>query len=384
MNSINVSINQLFFDPNNYRLHNNLRYEKIDDSQITSVAIQKRTQDLIAGGKKRKNADVKDLINSFKSNGYLRVDNILVRQLDENSYLIVEGNRRLATLRILYEEYKNEFDIGKLDAAIFESPRDNFDRTKGIEVIVVNDELEGGFYNILMGLKHVKGIKKWHTFNQSKLLYTLYSQHNYSYSEIADKLGFETQTPVASQIKAYCAMVHFIEYIKENSIEYENYNPYDKFMIFLTLIGKPKLREWLEWEEKAFSFQNKTNLRRFYSWITPREILDEENDNPEEVKYILHPPYIDNHKEIRELADKIEDEAFLEQMEERGSFETALKNDITHNKKLFSQKLMHIKNAINDINFKNVENMTKKDDRTLEEIKKLIDQIKSHRNNIHA
>ena len=46
--------------------------------------------------------DIKDLLESFKENGYLKIDNIIVRPLDDSKeqYLVVEGNRRITTLKV--------------------------------------------------------------------------------------------------------------------------------------------------------------------------------------------------------------------------------------------------------------------------------------------
>ncbi|WP_412096240.1 ParB N-terminal domain-containing protein [Citrobacter freundii] len=42
---------------------------------------------------------MKDLIASFKANGYLDVDVIQVKDLGDNNYLVLEGNRRVTALK---------------------------------------------------------------------------------------------------------------------------------------------------------------------------------------------------------------------------------------------------------------------------------------------
>lgn len=378
MNTINVKIDDLYFDPNNYRLQNNLRYENIEEKNVKSLAIQKRTFELITGGKQKKHSLIKDLINSIKTNGFLKVDNILARKLPDGGYIIIEGNRRLAALKVLKEDYENEYEIGKLNPSFFDTPKEISDTTKGVEVVLVNDDVDEDHYNILMGLKHVSGNKKWHRFNQAKLLYNLYTIHNLSFAEIAQRIGIESANQVKFEILAYGVMLDYIENIKNQEIDYNNFDPFDKFMIFLTLLSKPKLREWLDWNETSIKFINEKNRNRFYNWITPSEILDEESED--EIKYIKKQPIIDNHKDIRILADHIDDQDFLTTLEETGSFQNTLNNDIKHSQKEFTKKLQNIYNAIKSINVDNINNMTEEDEKIFKNISSTIEKLPSLKN----
>ena len=373
MNTINVSLDELFFDPNNYRLQNNLRYEKIEESNIKSKAIQKRTFELITGGKQKKHSQIRDLLNSMKTNGFLKVDNILTRKLDNGGYLIIEGNRRLAALKVLYDEQQNGYEIGSLSPSLFEKPDNDKDKSKGVEVVVVKDDSEHDYYGILMGLKHVSGNKKWHRFNQAKLLYNLYSEFDYTFSDIAFRIGIDSASQVKNEIMAYGVMLDYIEFVKNQEITYVNFDPFDKYMIFLTLLSKPKFRDWLNWNEKSICFKNKNNRLRFYSWITPTEILDE--DSEEDINYIRREPSIDNHKDIRILADYLKNEDFLKTMEETGSFQNTLNNDIRHSQKQFSSKIQSIYNAIKTINIENMSNMSIEDKDLFDKINQSLQKL---------
>ncbi|EAP9450498.1 hypothetical protein ET345_25275, partial [Salmonella enterica] len=80
--------------------------------------IQRRTRFFIEGNRQE---NIKDLIASFKANGYLDVDVIQVKDLGDNNYLVLEGNRRVTALKALQEAHEKGFDIGKLDPSIFRS-----------------------------------------------------------------------------------------------------------------------------------------------------------------------------------------------------------------------------------------------------------------------
>ena len=57
----------------------------------------------------------------LKTNGFLEVDVIQVKDLGDNNYKVLEGNRRVAALKCLQEDYENGLSIGKLEPSIFKS-----------------------------------------------------------------------------------------------------------------------------------------------------------------------------------------------------------------------------------------------------------------------
>jgi len=61
-------------------------------------------------------------VASFKKSGFLPVDQIQVAQIDAETFKVIEGNRRIATLKFLKEEYeKRGNDIGNLNPEIFDN-----------------------------------------------------------------------------------------------------------------------------------------------------------------------------------------------------------------------------------------------------------------------
>ena len=113
----NISLRNLYLDPNNYRLINEADYGEVSEEKVKDKIIARRTFRLLAGDK---NQHIQDLIESFKANGYLPVDQIQVRKLEDVGYVVVEGNRRIAALKHLQREYDEKgIDLGKLTTKIF-------------------------------------------------------------------------------------------------------------------------------------------------------------------------------------------------------------------------------------------------------------------------
>ena len=135
------NLKNLYLDPNNYRFIDNPKYVKIDNSNLLNDTVQARTKTFIEG-KNRKN--VEDLLDSFKTNGYMDIDIIQVKEISENKFLVLEGNRRVTALKILQEEHKNSQDIGNFDPAIF-----------GKIPFEIHDVEDEGKHQVIMGLKHI-------------------------------------------------------------------------------------------------------------------------------------------------------------------------------------------------------------------------------------
>ena len=141
--------------------------------------VQRRVLKMLKG---ENSIHIKDLLESFKGNGYLKIDNVIVRQIEgKNAYLVVEGNRRVATLKVLEGLYEDGLDIGRLNPGIFQK----------MDVVLYHvDDRE---YEILMGLRHVSGIKEWGDYEQSELISNLARKHKMSPKDISESLGLTVQ-----------------------------------------------------------------------------------------------------------------------------------------------------------------------------------------------
>ncbi|MCM1541072.1 MAG: hypothetical protein NC121_07410, partial [Blautia sp.] len=313
---ISRNIKNLYLDPNNYRFVDDLNYEKVSDEKLQDEKVQRRTRGLIEGAKREK---IKDLIDSFKANGYLKVDVIQLRDLGDNHFPVIEGNRRVAALKCLQEDYKNGLSIGKLDPQIFSSVPSE-----------INEDKDGLDHLIVMGLKHISGNKKWAAINQAQLIYDYllkYWEDKEVYwekeTELCNSLGI-SKTKLRNSQRAY----RFINAYKKS--DYGDQFTSDKFSIFEETTKRPILREWLGWDDNSYTATNRTNEERFFSWISQ---VDEGNDDElsgedsEEfgedsgfaVERETREPIITKAFEIRDLATFIKNEDMLFSMEECGS-----------------------------------------------------------------
>ncbi len=272
--------------------------------------------------------NVRDLIDSFRKNGYLPIDQIQVRQLDsEKKYLVVEGNRRVACLKWLQGRYiDEEYDLGNLDPGIFDKVP-----------VVYYENADDAHHLILMGLKHISGNKKWPSINQAEFVRTLYIKHKMSRDDICDAIAIRPRE--FNRILNTLALIE-----KYKNSDYRDQFKSDQYSMFNEVIRSKNLRDWLNWDYYEYKLSGtSTNLERLFSWIsTDEELFEEEEEKDDfEVKIKLE-PVITRSSQIKELSKLVTDENALNNLDTtRNLTEATLTSDVLGKDK--------VKNAISII-----------------------------------
>lgn len=323
------SLKTLFLDPNNYRFIDKNDYAQCSDEEIADKKIQDRTFELLRG---KNNSNISDLLASFKQNGYVPVDQIQVRKIGHQKYLVIEGNRRIAALKVLEQMHNESKDIGKLDPELF----------KKVPVIDYEGD-DPALFKVLMGLKHISGNKKWPAINQAKLLESLYVEHNMSEDDIYRSLGI-SKIEMRTTRRTLALIDRYIE------CDFGDQFTSDKYSTFREIIKSPKIKEWLELSPTDFEISNinETNLYRLFSWIsfTEEEIEDEDIDS-DETQTIIQEPIIETALQVRELANIISDPSALNNLEATRSLIDATLSSETLGKNKLENALTLIKQQIN-------------------------------------
>ena len=285
------NINELLLDPNNYRFIDKSEYKFVSDEQVSNERVQQRTLNFITG---KNNENIKDLIISFKTNGFLDIDQIQTKAVC-NKYLVLEGNRRVATLKVLYQEYLNGNDVGLLN-------EDSFISINIVE-IVDDDPVQ---HLISMGLHHISGKKRWSPVNEAQLVSDLLYKYKRSEDDVCDSLGITKQ-----KLRRSVRTLSLIDQFKKS--DYSDQFQTDKFSIFESVIKSPVMKDWLKWDDNDYKAKNKNNLERFFSWISKTE--ENEIDESGEERLIIKEPIISQYRQIGEVCHFIYDEKALERME---------------------------------------------------------------------
>jgi AAA15 family ATPase/GTPase len=290
-----ISLKNLYLDPNNYRFIDNKNYKKVEIEDITKDSIQKRTLNFLVGEKRK---GIENLLKSFKANGFLPVDQIQVDHLSNGKYRVLEGNRRVATLKILYEDYKNQScDLVKLDPKIFsEVP------------IIIYKASHAGEHEIIMGLKHISGNKKWPPLNQAQLIFDLINKHNWTEAKARESLGITTL-----ELRRSLRAISLIKDYKESDFgdQFET----DMFGVFREIVSSQPLKSWIDWDDNKKLPKNKINTEKLYSWLSEIEETNL-NDNDEE-SVVKREAIITKSTEISTLSRIINDPEAIKELEEK-------------------------------------------------------------------
>lgn len=299
-----IPLSEIYLDPNNYRFRDHKDYRVVGDNNITNPQVQKRTYSFIVG---KNNTGIADLIASFKKSGFLPVDQIQVVKVQENIYKVIEGNRRIATLKFLQEENNKGNDIGSINVSTFDK----------VPVVFYKEEQNNDLhYKVLMGLKHINGNKRWPIVNQAQLMKDM-SDSGMSEDDIIDSLGI-SKTLLRRSLRALALIQAY------KASDYGDQFQADMYNIFDSTVSSTNIKYWLEWDDTNMEAQNKQNQERFFSWISTVESIPNDDDE-EQNKNLIHKrePIVTTGRDVRELTKFIKDETAIRFMEESGSIADA-------------------------------------------------------------
>lgn len=292
---ISRHIDRLLLDPNNYRFIDRRDYKFVPDDQLADPRVQQRTLNFIWG----KNQDnIKDLISSFTTNGFLDIEQIQVKAVDDK-YLILEGNRRTATLKYLWEEFKAGNDVGKLTESDF----------KSIKLVEIIGE-DPVHHLVTMGLHHISGKKRWSAVNEATLINDLIEKHGKTENEVCESLGISVQ-----KLRRSRRTLSLIQQYKES--DYGDQFESNMYTIFETVVGSTIMKDWLSWDDSEYKADNRHNLERLFVWISETEENEEDEEGVE--RGVKKEPIITQYRQIKDVAEFINDPAALKKMEESRS-----------------------------------------------------------------
>ncbi|NOS91616.1 MAG: AAA family ATPase [Cyclobacteriaceae bacterium] len=350
-----VHIDQIILDPNNYRFIDRPEYTFVSDEQVADSRIQLRTLNFIWG---RNQENIKDLITSFKENGFLDIEQIQVKRVNDK-YLVLEGNRRTSTLKYLWDEYNRGNDIGNVVPSVFES----------IPVVVIDEE-DPVQHLITMGLHHISGKTRWSAVNEAQLMNDLIEKHELTEDDVCKKLGISKYTLRRSRRTLYLINEYKIS-------DYGDQFKTDMFYIFQSIVGSPTLKEWLEWNDDDYEAENIRNVERLFNWLSSIEDEGdqekEEGDTRRKTKNSRE-PIINQYRQIKTLEQIVYDENALRIMEDTGDLTKAY----TFSKAVGESKLQGALSTIKEgtqlaYNFKDL--ITSGDLEELRNIKESIDSL---------
>ena len=270
-----IPIDNLYLDPNNPRFWDQQSRRRIPDTRTTEEAIQQRVEQAI------RRHDIEELQFSILRNGFLPLDRIVVRPLDshDDKFVVVEGNRRLAALKLLRERIRESLVS---EENISDEYLDNLlDQTKELSVLIYNGSHSDDISWIFQGIRHIGGIRQWEPAQRAKLVADQFENGSSTFTETGQKFGLSARA-VGRLYRSYKAL----EQMRAND-EYGKKARNDYFSLFEEAYRNADVRKWLDWDEDEYCFKNLENLQMFYAWI-----CQDEEDEPEQRRRIHNPKQV--------------------------------------------------------------------------------------------
>lgn len=174
MKPIRVKLEHVYLDPNNPRIEIPMK-EKIPENRICEEGIQGECLE------KLKEIGLSDLIGSISNSGFSTVDRVVLRHLKNGKYVVVEGNRRIATLKFLIESHRKGY------VTLVEEIKKGILEFEALRYTGENPDIAW----IIQGFRHTPGIKSWDDYPKAKFIAAFEKESNKSPQEIASIFGMK-------------------------------------------------------------------------------------------------------------------------------------------------------------------------------------------------
>lgn len=133
---------------------------------------------------------VNELVYSIVSNGFWDYEPLIIIPDEEKGYLVVEGNRRLAAIKIIHEHSQYD-EISLPNHIISKINQKLLDQTQKLPCIIIEDRKDAWKY---IGFKHVNGPSKWGSYAKAKYIAEIHNLYSVPLETIAYQIGDTNNT----------------------------------------------------------------------------------------------------------------------------------------------------------------------------------------------
>ena len=157
-----LNLNQLKLDPNNPRLPKSFRSQLPTEKQLIEYMLEDES--------------IIELMLSIGQNDFFEGEQLLVVNDADNTYRVIEGNRRLTALKLLNNPELSSVFKSKIGKVIEETT----ERPTEIPCFIFDDEDE---IHKRIGFRHITGVKEWRLLERARYLNNVWKT-NYSHLNI--------------------------------------------------------------------------------------------------------------------------------------------------------------------------------------------------------
>jgi len=258
MSSVEVTMIQtslLDFDPENPRFY------RLNNQSDVSVVVEEMLDD----------ESVQDLMLSIGQKGYFPGEPLLTVQKPDGRFIVVEGNRRLAAVKLL----NGQLVPPTKRANSVKEIRDEVVEPAPIELPCLNYPQRRDVLRYL-GYRHITGIREWDSLSKAKYLAELrrefYSKQNFTAQmrSLAKDIG--SRTDYVAQLLTALGLYEKAESKKFFGLPL---TPKDvEFSYITTALGYRKIWEWLGLEARTdinMPGLEEDNLKLIFGWMFSKD-----------------------------------------------------------------------------------------------------------------
>jgi hypothetical protein len=180
-----------------------------------------------------------ELATSFADNGYFEHEPVLVARDERDGWVVLEGNRRLAALKVLLQTPEAQEAGLRLDIDLSDRRAVELQEIPAY-VVAGRDEVRK-----FLGFRHIGGIKTWGPEAKARYVYDEVERafdagETRPFLAVARRVGSNTQ----SIRNSYVALA-ILRWAKAEFGLPTEYVQYERFGVWLRTIGSPELRTYI-------------------------------------------------------------------------------------------------------------------------------------------
>lgn len=271
-----INIEDLKLDPHNPRLPN--KYIGItDETKVIDYLL--------------KTGNIIELMKSISETGYSDAEPLLVVKDSDDKYIVIEGNRRLAAVKLLNMPHLAKVKLSSIEEVIGDA------KTIPVEIPVLEYEKRTEILNYL-GYRHITGVKDWGALEKARYLNELYKLHVEScgvdniYSVLAKMIGskanYVQKLHQALTLYLYANdEIYFGSGLDEEEIS---------FSFLTTALGYTSIVEYIEL--KSIDQFDYTKYKDVFLWLFDKnnKVISDSREISDLAKIVSYPSAVENLK----------------------------------------------------------------------------------------
>jgi hypothetical protein len=254
----------LLLDPENLRL-----LERVD-TELTTVPLklvgQKSVQDkLYQVMLESPLFDIKSLAASIAYNGFLKHERLIVAKFDGDTFLVLEGNRRLTAVRYLFQKHGPSLE------GLPDYVRQSLQTLPCF--VLIGDPISGDndalkkyrrASEVYIGMRHLMGAERWQPASRYEFQARLILDEGWTVTDVADRFG-RKKNEVLRDLKAQRLYRSFRQFELKSQVQHSlTYNA------FAEAARAPSIMKWLGWSNEKMNIVHKDKETSFFHYLVSR------------------------------------------------------------------------------------------------------------------